>query len=359
MITTPESLNLDLLCESLRKSESDTRWPGECLAECARAGFFRWFTPETFGGFGWTSSEIAQGYLKLSAADLTTTFILTQRVAALKRIVGCDNGSMKATLIPELLSGAKSATVGISHLTTSRQHVAKPVVSATRTDTGYRITGNCPWVTGAAEADFVLMGASVIDVDGTPEGTQILFLIEPDQPGVVVNPGFELLALSQSQTGSIRCDGAEIPIANVVAGPVENVLAGNGGGAGGLQTSVLALGLSSSAIEFIESESERRRELSPISNALQTEQDQIKEMLLAATAGTGAATAADIRSRANSLALRATQSAMVAAKGAGYVAGHPVGRWCREALFFLVWSCPQEVAESNLCEFSLLEPTAG
>ena len=55
------------------------------------------------------------------------------------------------------------------------------------------------------------------------------------------------------------------------------------------------------------------------------------------------------------LVLRATQGALAAAKGAGYVVGHPVGRWCREALFFLVWSCPQGVMAAALCELAGLE----
>jgi alkylation response protein AidB-like acyl-CoA dehydrogenase len=60
----------------------------------------------------------------------------------------------------------------------------------------------------------------------------------------------------------------------------------------------------------------------------------------------------ELRQRANSLALRASQAALAAAKGAGYVAGHPAGRLCREALFFLVWSCPQPVLQANLCELA-------
>ena len=31
------------------------------------------------------------------------------------------------------------------------------------------------------------------------------------------------------------------------------------------------------------------------------------------------------------------------------------GRWCREALFFLVWSCPACVLSANLCELAGLE----
>jgi hypothetical protein len=68
--------------------------------------------------------------------------------------------------------------------------------------------------------------------------------------------------------------------------------------------------------------------------------------------GEGFITKESIRQRANSLVLRATQAALSAAKGTGYVLGHPAGRWCREALFFLVWSCPQPVSAAHLCELA-------
>jgi hypothetical protein len=48
------------------------------------------------------------------------------------------------------------------------------------------------------------------------------------------------------------------------------------------------------------------------------------------------------------LALCATQTALVAAKGTGFVAPHPAQRWARQALFFLVWSCPRPAAEGIL-----------
>ena len=55
-----------------------------------------------------------------------------------------------------------------------------------------------------------------------------------------------------------------------------------------------------------------------------------------------------IRQRANSLVIRAAQASLGAAKGAGFVHGHPAERAVREAMFFLVWSCPQPVVESTL-----------
>jgi alkylation response protein AidB-like acyl-CoA dehydrogenase len=60
---------------------------------------------------------------------------------------------------------------------------------------------------------------------------------------------------------------------------------------------------------------------------------------------------AALRKKANDLALKSTQAALAAAKGAGFASDHDVGRWCREAMFFLVWSCPQSVVQAHLCSF--------
>ena len=162
-----------------------------------------------------------------------------------------------------------------------------------------------------------------------------------------------MVALSDSQTGAVACDHVRVEPANILAGPIPNVLANNGGGAGGLQTSILALGLAKSAIDFVEKEAINRTDLSQTQTELRTQLDQLcQQLFLAADKNPkDLAIAAEVRSQANSLALRATQAALVIAKGAGFVEGHPVGRWCSEALFFLVWSCPQDVAQANLGEF--------
>jgi len=354
MINSADNLELDQLCKTMRECGSSV-WPQDSLERCGEAGFYRWFIPFEHGGFGWDATEIAKGYLKLSAADLTTTFILTQRVAALRRIVGCKNESVKAKLLPQMLDGSKTATVGISHLTTSRQHVSRPVMRASHREDGFEIDGVVPWVTGGAEVDFVLMGASVVDADEEVTGEQILFLANPKEEGIVVQKPFDLVALSCSQTGAISCEGLMVAQESVIAGPKETVMATNGGGAGSLQTSVLALGLATAAIDFIESEAIKRADLAMPQSSLREQLQRITAMLFAATDGSEQVTAAEIRTQSNSLAIRATQAALVAAKGAGFVSGHPVGRWCQEALFFLVWSCPQAVAAANLHEFAACE----
>jgi hypothetical protein len=79
------------------------------------------------------------------------------------------------------------------------------------------------------------------------------------------------------------------------------------------------------------------------------------EDLLQLAGGVQVCTNDTLRAAANSIVLRASQAALSAAKGTGYVVGHPAGRWCREALFFLVWSCPEGVMSANLCELAGIE----
>ena len=352
MIESPESHELVQLCDQLSTLSDEQSWPEKALARCGELGFYRWFVPESYGGLGWSSADIAKGYLQLSAANLMVTFVLTQRVAAIRRIVTSSNESLKQEMLGALMTGKQTATVGISHLTTSRRHLGTAVVEAKACDAGFTVRGFCPWVTGGRGADWILLGGSVVDQIGDPNGEEILFLVKSDSPSLNIKPGLDMIALSASQTGAVEISDAIVGHQHLVAGPEEQVLTRHGGGAGSLQTSVLALGVAKAAIDFIESEMKSRANLTGAEALLRQQHTILFENLLEAASGGDAMTASEIRSQANSLVLRATQSAMVAAKGAGFVEGHPVGRWCREALFFLVWSCPQAVSQANLDEFA-------
>lgn len=361
-IESPDSQTLDWLCGQLRNLATTTgcrasegldsleQWPSRQLELVSQTGVYRWFVPQSLGGLGWTGEEIVSGYVKLASACLTTTFIITQRVAAIGRICAFGNETLHERLLPGLLTGDEPATVGISHLTTSRRHVREPVLKATAVEKGLLINGYSPWVTGAVGARNVVMGAEMND------GRQVLFVVATDAPGVIVEPGFDLIALSGSQTGPVKCVDVFVDEQSVLAGPVESVLStGPAPSTGSFQTSALAIGLTQSAIDFIRSESNRRPELKTNLAALEDQQAEVKQRLFNLAAGVPVCSNEELRTEANSLVLRATQSAMVVAKGTGFVKGHPVGRWCQEAMFFLVWSCPQAVLDANLCELAGVE----
>lgn len=334
----------------LRESgDASDDWPGVKLQAIGQSGIYSWFVEPHLGGSHWSKGDIARGYIELASSCLATTFIVTQRVAALRRIAISKNEALRDRLLPEILGGEKAATVGISHLTTSRRHLSKPVLSAEAVEGGFLVDGFSPWVTGGNGADYFVMGAEL------ENGTQILFAIKKDVKGITVEKGFDLVALTQTHTGVVRCDQVMVPADWVLAGPLENVLSTTGVSTGSVQTSALALGLSKSAIDFLYSESAKRPDLMEVFGALNEQFETLKEKLVQTANGVLNCSNEEIRKEANSLVLRATQSALVAAKGTGFVTGHAVGRWCQEALFFLVWSCPQAVQDANLCEFAGIE----
>jgi alkylation response protein AidB-like acyl-CoA dehydrogenase len=308
-------------------------------------------------------------YVWLAGGCLTTAFVMTQRSAAFRRIETSSNESARVALLSSLRSGDAFATVGISHLTTSRRHLSQPPLRAVPTSEGWVLDGFSPWVTGARFADTLVVGAVETDDANETESCkprELLFAIPGNRLGVEVEPCSELMALNGSSTGPVRFARVLASKADVLHGPVENVMDVSSrkaekvdplascnpkGSAGGLHTSALALGHAAQAIEYLFDEAKLRAELSPIAEGLRKQWEVAFGELRWMDSQEGPHDQGAMRKKSNDLALNCAQAALVAAKGVGFTDGHDVGRWCREALFFLVWSCPQSVAQAHLCSF--------
>lgn len=350
LVTSPDHPAFNDLCRELAAGadavDEGGDWPAEQLALCRRYGVYRWFVGPQWGGAGWSDAELMRGLLRLSSACLATTFVLTQPLGVCRRLAATQNHALRDDLLPKLASGELFATVGIAHLTTSRRHLERPVLAARETSAGFVLDGSIPWVTGALRADYVVTGATCDD------GRQILAVLPTNLPGFEARPAARLIGLSSTLTGGAECCEVLLDRHWLLAGPVENVLSGGGAGTGGAQTSALALGLAASAIEYLEREAQLRHDLAPAAASLRGEHTELEAQVIALASGQEGCSPDELRAQANSLVLRATQGALTAAKGSGYVLGHSAGRWCREALFFLVWSCPQPVMAAALCELA-------
>src|ERR1700742_2108641 len=101
---TSDNASLAELCIWLAElgAEMDRsgQWPAGQLRLCGEAGVYRWFLETAWGGWSWSDEEVVRGYLALSAACLTTTFIITQRTGACRRIEGSANEALKQRLLP-------------------------------------------------------------------------------------------------------------------------------------------------------------------------------------------------------------------------------------------------------------------
>ncbi|HLJ12165.1 MAG TPA: acyl-CoA dehydrogenase family protein, partial [Planctomycetaceae bacterium] len=270
------------LAELAGPLDASGQWPALQFELLSKAGVLGWVVPREFGGAQVSERELLTGYVEMASACLTTTFVLTQRHGACQRIAASDNQSLKADLLPKLVRGEIFATVGISHLTTSRQHWRTPAVEVAEEGAAYRLNGEVPWVTGAAHADYLVTGGTLVD------GRQLLATVPTTLSGVVIGPAAKLLALGASHTSSVRLDNVLLDRRFLIAGPAEQA-ARQTAGTGSFGTSALAVGLAQAAIDGLSAEAAVRPDLMPILDPLQQECSALKSAIdLAADAAAGA-----------------------------------------------------------------------
>jgi alkylation response protein AidB-like acyl-CoA dehydrogenase len=323
-------------------------WPARQMARLAGAGVFGWLIPRRWGGSELDEPTILSGYLELADACLTSAFILTQFNSAVQKLVTCGRERLQEAWLPRLARGECFTTVGISHLTTSRSRGPGPAVVAQPVEAGYRLSGRIPWVTGGQAAQMIVVGAA------TSTGEQLLAAIETSDPGLHVAEPLPFLALTASRTGPVELHDLFVPTDHILAGPAHEVLKiGSRGGTGSLTTSALALGAARSTLRGLRTELQQSPNFAPLLSQLEEEAQRLEQALMSAARGEpGAWSAEQIRGRANSYVTRLAQSYLAAAKGTGFVSGHPAERAVREAMFFYVWSCPQSVVQGNLQELA-------
>lgn len=300
--------------------------------------------PIEFGGTGVAPVEFQLGMEEISSSCLTTAFILSQREAAVRQLLKGPL-HLQQRYLPHLVDGAGYITVGLSQLTTSRQHLG-PVLRATPiSGGGYCLDGEIPWVTGADRAIGIVAGATL------PDGQQLLVVIPADRLQGMIDTPLPLAALVGSRTSLIRCQRVELEADCVLMPPTDNVLGKLGGG--GLDTSCLAIGLTGAVLRYMTLESAKRPDLVPVVKRFESAWDDVRARLhQLAVAASDPTLTLELRLDCTKLALRSAQAGLMIAKGVGFVAPNPVQRWVRQAMFFLVWSCPRPVAEGVLADLA-------
>ncbi|QVL34512.1 acyl-CoA/acyl-ACP dehydrogenase [Telmatocola sphagniphila] len=333
---------LEAISQEAEAADQDMAWPTAIWNIYREAGVFGWSIPQNYGGSEKSSLEIFTGMEALAGVCLTTAFAFSQRETAIRRILAGPE-HLKQKHLPQLAAGTDFLTVGLSQLTTSRQHIG-PALTAEASGEGYLIHGEIPWVTGGDRSSALVVGATLSDLK------QILFLLPTDQKGVQIDPPMPITALRGSRTAAVHCDQVIVENSLLIAGPSEAVLGKVGGG--GLETSCLALGLAGAAIDSLEEQAKLRPPLQRLAEKFEEERVLIRQRLHQLVSSTPDPEATlKLRVDCTRLALKSTQANLLATKGAGFISPHPAQRWARQAMFFLVWSCPRPVVEGMLEEF--------
>jgi alkylation response protein AidB-like acyl-CoA dehydrogenase len=315
---------------------NEYEWPEQQLREMSDA--MRWAMPRDFGGDDLDPLELHLRYEQLARRSLPPALLLTQRDSAVGIIAGSTNRATRDRLLAEIRDGM-FVSVSLAHLTTSRQHGA-PALTATRVGSDYRLDGYAPWASGAAKARYVVAGAAL---EG---GEQMLFALPTAQAGVTVEPPMPLVSMRSTWTSEVRCEGVVLPREFVLAGPMPNVLSTRRKSVP-LPQAFLALGHARGAIDLIaQHDSERGRSLA---DRFTAQLDALHtEVVTACRPDANPADVPRLRGECTDLALRVTHAAVALYKGNALMMSHPAQRLAREALFLLVWSCPDSVIDCTV-----------
>jgi butyryl-CoA dehydrogenase len=343
--TDHDQARIDGLVALLGEFDGDAdltnEWPARLWEIIAGSGATRWALPEEFGGQSCPRPLLIQRYAQLATGSLCAVFILSQHDAAVRRLVESRTNLSATHWLHEIGARRAFATVGISHLTTSRRLGATAVEISPGE---FKVEGTIPWVTAALRAQVLVTGAVMAD------GRKILFALPTDRPGVVIRAPFPLAALQASCTAEVALENVLVDDALVLAGPAIDVMSHPGAvGTAGLETSALALGQAHAALAALLRLEPPQIELAePLEVLCDNWQSLWKQLIAQARGEPGAAPSTQIRSAANSLVLRSTQAYLTVMKGTGFLKTEPAQRWARQALFFLVWSCPTPVAHAAI-----------
>src|SRR5207237_3651913 len=68
-------------------ADSALAWPADSWQALQRGGVLGWSIPVEYGGLALSTHELLHGYECLAGACLTTTFLLSQREAAVRRLL--------------------------------------------------------------------------------------------------------------------------------------------------------------------------------------------------------------------------------------------------------------------------------
>lgn len=315
---------MDRLSDLAERTNIEGPWASGAFAVLAEEGVLAGLLNDGEAAALVTFREIAR-------RCMTTALAVTQWAAGAAIMAA----SGRADLLDGLVTGERSVTIGISQLTTSGRHLAKPPVTAAQDEHGWAVDGFCPWVTGADTVDFIVTGA-VITTENGQEGA--FFVLDRLSDGVLVDEPLRLIALSGSRTSMVRLTKAR-PLAVIPAVVT---------GAGGLPTTAVAVGAALGSVDLLRRlAAEGRPDVAEAADRLHAECDAIIARLQQPV-DIDLDGRHDLRAQANDLVSRAAQTGLLAAKGTGFIEGHPAGRAVCEAQFFRVWSAPPPIVAQGM-----------
>lgn len=317
---------------------------GEVLGEQAARGWMALRRPAEYGGPALSESEFRQFQELVARASGALAFLQTQHQSAASLIAKGSNEALKHEVLPKMHGADRLIGIGFSQL----RRPGPPILRASATSEGYRLTGHVPWVTGWSIFPEFVIGAALPDGESV---FGIVPLVDTELHGgsIRFSAPMRLAAMESAQTVTAELEDWLMLPDHVVdvrpPGWIQNndqinvTLQGH-----------FALGCAQAGIDIVAANFEKRGHafLATTRDALSTELAACRDALIVGSNEIADAERLQRRAWAIDLAARCAHAAVVSSAGAANAADHPAQRVYREALVFSVSAQTTAIMEATL-----------
>lgn len=319
-----------------------------CLLELGAFGVLALKRPMAYGGPEISEAEFRYFQEEVARASGALAFLQTQHQSAVSLLSKGSNEALKREILPRTHDGSLLIGVGFSQLRRS----GDPLLKATKTDGGFKISGHVPWSTGAGIFDLCMIGVAL-------SSGESLFGMIPftSQPGIAISPPMRLAAMESAQTVTLDLAEWFMPDDQVVS-----IKAGNWIHKNDLINIVLqgffAIGCAKAGLDIAQDAiSKKPGTENQISiDHLATEVSECRRQLFAAQTQSEETTEEKLglRAWAIELGVRCAHAAIASVGGSANELNHPAQRVYREALVYTVSAQTSAIKQATLKKIARL-----
>jgi alkylation response protein AidB-like acyl-CoA dehydrogenase len=300
--------------------------------------------PEEFGGAGMGTFPWVLACEELAVADMGMAVSLSVHVLAQLCIYSAGSDEQKARFLPQMTAGRQLGAFALTE-PQAGSDASAIALRAERDGDDYLLTGSKVWITNGADADVVVVFATLDRALGRDGITA--FVVERETPGFRVGAHERKMGIRDSVSVELIFDGARVRAANRLGEEGKGLKVALGSlGAGRISIAACCVGVARAALEHAARYATQRSQFGrPIA-----EQEMVQAMLADAATAVDAARlltwrAARLRDAgqpinaassmaklfASDTAMRVATDAVQIYGGAGYSRDNPVERFMRDA----------------------------
>jgi len=192
--------------------DEEAKFPAESIRKAAEIGLMGTAFPEEYGGSGGGAMEQAIIFEEIARICAATSVILivTNELVGYP-IYTFGNEEQKQRFLMPLARGEKLGAFGLTEASAGSD-VASLETTATRQNGGYTLNGNKLFITNGAEADIIVVFATVDKSLGYRGIT--VFIVEKGTPGFSVGKLEHKLGIRASSTAELVFEDCFVPEAN-------------------------------------------------------------------------------------------------------------------------------------------------